>query len=118
MTEGAMGNLHGCSCETVRTALARLAVINNRLKTLTETQTRLVGSSRSLRPIYLAGRVEMAYGADSRLTTIFDDLGDQMEATEANLDGLKDVLKDLEVHLVRGLAHGERVENTLAQLRF
>ena len=118
MTEGAMGNLHACSCETVRTALGRLAVINSRLKALTETQTLLVGSSRSLRPIYLAGKVEMAYGAGARLETIFSDLGDQMEATEANLDGLKGVLKELELHLVRGLGHGDRVESAIAQLRF
>lgn len=118
MTEGAVGDLHRSSCETVRGALDGLAAIRDKLNILTGSQTRLLDSSRSLRPIYLTGRIEMAGEARSTLAKIFKDVGDQMEKTAANLNGLKDVLQGLETHLVRGLAHGERVEEAIGRIRF
>lgn len=116
MTEGAIGKLHESSCETVRRALSGLATIKDKLKTLTASQIRLLESSHSLRPIYLTGKIEMADGGGPKLATVFKDVGDQLEETAANLSGLKNVLEDLEAHLVRGLAHGERVEQTIAQI--
>lgn len=117
MTEGAIEDLHISSCETVRASLSRLAGIRGRLKILTESQIKLLDSSRSLRPIYLTGRIEMAGDAGSRLAKIFKDVGDQMEETAVNLNGLKDVLQGLDAHLVRGLAHGASVEETIARIR-
>jgi len=110
MTEGAIRILHASACETVRKALVGLTSIRTRLKTLTESQTRLLDSSHSLRPIYLTGRIEMAGGAGALLGAIFRDVGDQMAQTVMNLKGLKDVLQDLDSHMVSGLAHGEQVE--------
>jgi hypothetical protein len=116
MTEGAIGNLHASSCETVGRALGGLTAIKHRLKTLTESQIKLLESSRSLRPIYLTGRIEMADGAGPRLATVFKDVGDQLEESETSLNGLKNLLQDLEAHLVRGLSNGERVEKVIAQI--
>jgi aerotaxis receptor len=116
MTEGAIGRVHASSCETVGRALAGLSAIKDRLKTLTESQIKLLESSRSLRPIYLTGRIEMADGAGPRLATVFKDVGNQLEETTTNLNGLKNLLQDLEAHLVRGLSHGERVEEVIAQI--
>lgn len=116
MTEGAIGSLHSSSCKTVGRALGGLSAIKDRLKALTESQIRLLESSYSLRPIYLTGRIEMADGAGSRLATVFKDVGDQLEETATNLNGLRNLLQDLEVHLVRGLAHGERVKEAIAQI--
>ena len=117
MTEGAIRILHESARETVRKALVGLTSIRSRLKTLTESQTRLLDSSHSLRPIYLTGRIEMAEGAGALLATIFRDVGDQMEQTVTNLKGLKDVLHDLDSHMVSGLAHGEQVESVISQVR-
>jgi len=117
MTEGAIRILHASACETVRKALMGLASIRSRLKTLTESQTRLLDSSHSLRPIYLTGRIEMADGAGPLLAAIFRDVGDQMEQTVTNLKGLKDVLRDLDSHMVSGLAHGEQVELVITRVR-
>jgi hypothetical protein len=40
-----------------------------------------------------------------------------MEQTVTNLKGLKDVLHDLDSHMVSGLAHGEQVESVISQVR-
>jgi aerotaxis receptor len=116
MTEGAIGRLHASSCDTVGRALGGLSAIKDRLKTLTESQINLLASSHSLRPIYLTGRIEMADGAGSRLATVFKDVGDQLEETATNLNGLKTLLQDLEAHLVSGLSRGEQVEEAIAQI--
>jgi len=116
MTEGAIESLHESSCETVRRALGSLAAIRDRLRTLTESQDKLIASSRSLRPIYLTGKIEMAEGGGPRLATVFKDVGEQLEETAADLAGLKQRLEDLEGHLVRGLAHGERVEEAISRI--
>jgi len=117
MTEGAIRILHASACETVRKALVGLTSIRTRLKTLTESQTRLLDSSHSLRPIYLTGRIEMAGGAGALLGAIFRDVGDQMAQTVMNLKGLKDVLQDLDSHMVSGLAHGEQVELVISRVQ-
>lgn len=116
MTEGAMEILHASSCETVRHALSGLEAIKGRLTTLTESQTRLLDTSRSLRPIYLTGRIEMADVGGTKLASVFHDVGDQLEETGINLGGLRDVLHQLDAHLDRGLAHGVRVEQTIMQI--
>jgi PAS domain S-box-containing protein len=116
MTEGAIGRLHASSCDTVGRALGGLSAIKDRLKTLTESQIKLLESSYALRPIYLTGRIEMADGAGARLATVFKDVGDQLEDTATNLNGLKTLLQDLEAHLVGGLSHGERVEEAIARI--
>jgi len=116
MTEGAIELLHASSCETVRLALSRLGSIKDRLKKLTESQSRLLDTSRSLRPIYLTGRIEMADVAGPRLAAVFRDVGEQLEETGANLGGLRTVLDQLDGHLDRGLAHGNRVEQTIMQI--
>jgi hypothetical protein len=64
----------------------------------------------------LTGKIEMADGAGSRLAMVFKDVGDQLEETGLNLDGLKTVLQVLEAHLARGLIHGVRVEETIASI--
>jgi aerotaxis receptor len=117
MTEGAIGTLHASSCETVGRALSGLAAIQDRLKILTESQIRLLNSSHSLRPIYLTGRIEMAEGEGHKLATIFKDVGEQMEETIANLSGLKNVLQELDTHLVGGVDHAKRVEQSMAGIR-
>lgn len=116
MTEGAIGRLHASSCDTVGRALGGLSTIEDRLKTLTESQIKLLESSHALRPIYLTGRIEMADGAGAKLAAVFKDVGDQLEETATNLDGLKDLLQDLEAHLVSGLSHAEQVEEAIAQI--
>jgi hypothetical protein len=116
MTEGAIGLLHASSCTTVRTALSGLEAIKGRLKTLTESQVRLLDTSRSLRPIYLTGRIEIAEVAGPKLAAVFHDVGEQLEETGANLGGLRGVLDQLDAHLDRGLAHGVRVEQTIGQI--
>ena len=115
-TEGAIGCLTTTSCETVRRALSSLAAIGDRLKTLTESQDKLIASSHSLRPIYLTGKIEMAEGGGPRLATVFKDVGEQLEQTAADLAGLKKRLGELEGHLVRGLAHGARVEDMISHI--
>jgi hypothetical protein len=104
------------SSKTVERTLSGLSAIKDRLKTLTASQIKLLESSHSLRPIYLTGRIEMADGAGPRLATVFKDVGDQLEETATNLNGLKNLQRDLEAHLVRGLSHGERVEEAIAQI--
>jgi aerotaxis receptor len=116
MTDGAIRNLHASSSETVRGALSGLEAIRSKLKALTLSQTRLLDSSHSLRPVYLTGKIEMADGVGTRLAAVFRDLGSQLEETEVNLGGLKTVLESLEAHLLRGLAHGERIEETIARI--
>lgn len=108
--------LHASSCETVKRALSHLATIKGRLDALTDSQARLLETSHSLRPIYLTGRIEMAEGAGARLATVFKDVGDQLEETATNLDGLKAVLADLEAHLAKGLAHAAAVEETIEEI--
>jgi aerotaxis receptor len=114
MREGAIAILHASASETARRALSGLADIRDRLKTLAESQMKLLETSHSLRPVYLTGRIEMAEGAGPRLATVFKDVGDQLEETAANLNGLRVVLENLEAHLARGLAHGDRVEEMIA----
>jgi ABC-type transporter Mla subunit MlaD len=58
----------------------------------------------------------MADGAGAKLAAVFKDVGDQLEETATNLDGLKDLLQDLEAHLVSGLSHAEQVEEAIAQI--
>jgi PAS domain S-box-containing protein len=116
MTEGAIGSLHASSCETVRKTLSGLASIKERLKTLTESQARLIGSSHFLRPIYLTGKIEMAEGSGTRLATVFEQVGDQLKEIGTSLSDLKILLEDLGAHLVRGLAHGEQIEAAIAQI--
>jgi aerotaxis receptor len=114
MTEGAIRIMHTSSSRTVRQAFEGLGAIRDRLKTLKESQIKLLESSQSLRPIYLTGRIEMTDVAGSRLASVFDDLGSQLDRTAANLTGLKTLLEDLDTHLVRGLAHRAPVEATIA----
>jgi len=116
MTEGAVGILHSSSCDTVRGALGGLEAIKRRLKVLTESQSRLLDTSNSLRPVYLTGKIEMADVAGAKLSAVFHDVGEQLQETGANLDGLRDVLRELDSHLDRGLAHGARVEQTIMQI--
>lgn len=116
MTEGAIAILHSSSCETVRRALGGLKAIKDRLKALTESQSRLLDTSHSLRPVYLTGKIEMAGVAGSKLMAVFNDVGNQLEETGANLGGLRNVLHELDAHLNRGLAHGEQVEETIMQI--
>ncbi len=116
MTEGAIAILHASSCQTVRRALGGLKSIKDRLNALTESQARLLDTSHSLRPVYLTGKIEMAGVAGSKLMTVFNDVGNQMEETGANLGGLRNVLHELDAHLSRGLAHGERVEEAILQI--
>ena len=116
MTEGAVGCLHASSCETVRRALGSLAAVRDRLRALTESQDKLIASSHSLRPIYLTGKIEMAEGGGPRLATVFKDVGEQLEETAADLAGLKELLENLEGRLVRGLVHGDRVEETISRI--
>ena len=116
MTEGAIGILHASSCETVRRALSGLEAIRERLKILTESQSQLLHTSNSLRPVYLTGKVEMADVAGAKLSAVFHDVGDQLQETRVNLDGLRKVLRDLDAHLDRGLSHGARVEETIMQI--
>jgi hypothetical protein len=116
MTEGAIKTLHASSCKTVRAALSGLGDIRSRLATLTASQVRLLASSHSLRPVYLTGKIEMAEGAGPRLTGVFNDVGNQLDETAANLEGLRKLLGDLDAHLARGLAHGDIVEETIAQI--
>lgn len=116
MTGGAIQNLHASSSRTVRGALRGLESIRSKLKALTLSQARLLESSHSLRPVYLTGKIEMADGVGARLSAVFRDLGTQLEETEANLGGLRTVLENLEIHLVRGLAHAQRIEETITQI--
>jgi hypothetical protein len=116
MTEGTIGLLHASSCETVRRALSGLEAIKGRLRVLTESQSRLLDTSNSLRPVYLTGKIEMADVAGAKLSAVFHDVGDQLQETGANLDGLRNVLRELDDHLDRGLAHGARVEQSIMQI--
>jgi hypothetical protein len=43
--------------------------------------------------IHLTGRIEMANGAEPNLPTVFKDVGDQLEETATNLNGLKNLLQ-------------------------
>jgi hypothetical protein len=117
MTQGSIGILHASSRETVGRALSGLVAIQGRLKILTESQIRLLNSSQSLRPIYLTGRIEMAEGEGRKLAAIFKDVGEQMEETIANLNGLKNVLQELDKHLIGGVDHAQRVEQSMARIR-
>ena len=116
MTGGAITCLHACSCETVRMALKNLAGVKETLKGLTGSQHKLLEASRFLRPLYLTGKIEMADGAGPKLAMVFRDVSDQMNETVTNLNGLNGLLEDLAAHLLRGLAHGRRVDDTIAQI--
>jgi aerotaxis receptor len=116
MTEGAIGVLHASSCETVRRALGNLDTVKKKLQGLTEAQYRLLEASRSLRPIYLRGKIEMVEGAGPKLASIFKDVSEQLNEALSNLNALKSVLRDLENHLNHGLAQGQRVEESIAEI--
>ena len=115
-TEGAIACLHASSCNTVRQALTTLGGVKKRLDGLTGSQSKLLESSRSLRPIYLRGKIEMAEGVGPRLESVFREVSDQLNETVSNLGGLKELLDNLEAHLIRGLAHGKRVDESIAQI--
>ena len=116
MTEGAITCLHSSSCDTARQALKNLAGVKQTLKGLTGSQHKLLEASRFLRPLYLTGKIEMADGAGPKLAMVFRDVSDQMNETVANLNGLNSLLEDLEAHLLRGLAQGKRVEESIARI--
>lgn len=116
MIDGAVAILHASSCETVRRALGLLASIRDRLITLGAAQTRLVHSSHSLRPVYLTGRIEMAEGVGARLSSVFQDVAAQLSETASSLEELGKLLADLSAHLMRGIAHGQQVEATIAEI--
>lgn len=117
-TDGTIGCLHASSCETVRRALSNLSAVRDKLKTLRDTQGQLLESSRFLRPIYLQGKLEMAGVAAVRLTTVFDAVSSQLDETLGNLNGLKNLLAELDDHLTRGLAHGTLVEEGIAEIDY
>ena len=115
-TDGAIACLHESSCDTVRKALGNLSGVKQSLNALAASQLKLLDSSRFLRPLYLTGKIEMAGGAGPKLAMVFSEVNDQLNETVANLNGLRSLLEDLEAHLNRGLAHAERVEETIAEI--
>jgi len=108
--------LHSSSCETIRRALKRLCAMRDRLQALSASQMSLIQASRSLRPIYLTGRIEMAEGVGARLASVFEDVGGQLGETADSLNGLGKLLEDLSGHLARGLGHGDEIEAAIAQI--
>jgi aerotaxis receptor len=108
--------LHAVSCQTIRRALQRLLAMRDRLHVLSESQMSLIQASRSLRPIYLTGRIEMAEGVGARLASVFEDVGGQLSETADSLKGLGKLLVDLSDHLTRGLGHGDEIEAAIAQI--
>jgi len=116
MIHGAMRTLRASSSETVRSALRGLDAVKERLATLAESQSRLLESSHSLRPVYLTGRIEMAEGGGARLASVFDDVRQQLDQTGANLTGLQTLLMDLDAHLARGIAQGKRLEESISRI--
>jgi len=116
MTDGAIAELHSSSCATLNRAVGRLASVRSRLAALSATQMQLIQSSHSLRPVYLTGRIEMAEGVGAGLSSVFRDVGGQMDATSASLEGLGKLLRDLDGHMARGLSHAEDVKGTIADI--
>ena len=115
-SEDVIESLHKSSCDTVQGGLSSLGAVKDKLRALRESQSKLLDLSGSLRPIYLTGKIEMADGAGPRLTRVFSDLNDQLNETVANINGLKDLLETLEIHLSRGMAHATHVNETTATI--
>jgi aerotaxis receptor len=116
MIQGAISCLHVSSCETLRRAMGNLHAVKGKLKDLSDSQMKLLESSRFLRPLYLTGKIEMADGAGPKLERVFREVSEQLNETIVNLNGLKNLLLDLDSNLIRGLGHGRKVDEVIAAI--
>ncbi|HEY1759848.1 MAG TPA: PAS domain-containing protein [Bryobacteraceae bacterium] len=113
---GAMRDLYGCSRNTVERALAALAAVEGKLHALDGVQRSIWKSIRSLRLIYLKGKIELASVASERLGIVFDDMNRHLTDTEGNLSALESLIEELHKELRRGVQHSAPIERAVRKI--
>ena len=114
MTDGAIEMLHASFSETTKRALASFTAASTDLLQLRRALDRLKASARSLRSVYVTGKIEMANLESSQLKSIFSDLGSHLRNAEANLQGLDEQIDTLQAQLQKTVRDAEGIDALIA----
>ena len=116
MAATAMNHLYSSLRETVLRAMMTLSTVTGKLLVLNEAQHGLSTSIRSLRLIYLKGKLELAIDGSKRLSVTFQDMNRHLTETERKLATLRSLIRQLERELFKGAANRERIEQAVSEI--